>query len=274
MLSTTDYKALTGLTIEGSTEAQIIAHMRKKIGVETDAAIATALLAHYLLDVRAYKVNEAAAELDTTSGTVSKYAARGHVLHLAATPTTARTVWAQVCSMSLPDARAMAETLTAKGDDDRAAHLARSLTRAAVGKRLGDNATPEKADAIAERIEGAGIVLPNKITAAIPSIATELEIALPEPKRSGSTDGANDRKSEQVPTPQAALSILERFERDREQGSDDQPFQVTDEEAGALQAAAAVAVRILRQAGRVAEIIEAQAFTADSLDKMTEPASA
>ena len=271
MLQSADYKVLTGIQIEGSTEAQILAQMRKKIGAETDAAIATALLAHYLLDVRAYQVNEAAKELDTTSGTVSKYAARGHVLHLAATPTTARTVWAQVSAMSLPDARSMAETLTAKPDEARADHLRNTITRAAVSKRLGTNSTPEKVDAIAQRIEAAGIVLPTKVRDAIPSIATELEIALPEPTRSGSTDSANDAKAAKVPTPADALAMLEKFEQDREQGSDaEAPFAVTEAEAGDLVAVALVAARILRQAGQFEQVLEVSALVSDTLEMMTE----
>lgn len=275
MLHTDDYKTLTGLQIEASTEGQIIAQMRKKLGTQTDAAIATALLAHYLLDVRNYKVAEAAQELDEQSGTISKYAARGHVLHLAATTTTARTVWAQVSSMSLPDARAMAQTLIATPDTARADKMTAQVTRSAVAKRLGEEATPEKVEAIAERITEAGTVHPRKIAQAIPAVAESLEISLPEPSRPGSTDSANDGKAAKVPTPAEALSMLERFEADREQGSDaDAPFQVTDEEAGTLVAVATVAARILRQAQRVGEVVEVAALTAETAEMVTEPASA
>lgn len=271
MLHTDDYKTLTGLAIEGSTDGQILAHMRKKLGAETDAAIATALLAHYLLDVRNYKVNEAAQELDEQPGTISKYAARGHVLHLAATPTTARTVWAQVSSMSLPDARAMAQTLIATPDTQRADKMTNQVTRAAVAKRLGEEATPEKVEAIAEKITDSGTVHPRKIAQAIPAVAEALEISLPEPTRPGATDSANDGKAAKVPTPAEALSMLEKFEQDREQGSDDEtPFQVTDEEAGTLVAVATVAARILRQAQRVGEVVEVAALAAETAEMVTE----
>ena len=120
MLVTADYKALTGIAVEEKSEAQILSQMRTKLQSATDAAIACALLAHYLVDVRNYKVSEAAKELEVTDGTVSAYAAKGQVLHLAATTNTARTVWAQVSALSLPRVREMAQSLMAKPDTARA----------------------------------------------------------------------------------------------------------------------------------------------------------
>ena len=270
MLNHADYKTLTGIEVEAKTEAQIIAQMRNKMQSQTDAAIACALLAHYLLDVRNYKVSEAAKELEVTDGTVSAYAAKGQVLHLAATTTTARTIWAQVSALSLPRVREMAQTLMAKPEANRADVLQTATTREAIATRLGDHATPEKVDAIAKQITDAGIVLPKKVRDAVASVATELGIELPKQTREGSPAAAADRKSDTVPTPAAALDMLEKFEQDRTQGSDaENPFSITDEEAGTLLAVATVAARILRQGDRVAEIIEALANVEMTLEKMT-----
>ena len=270
MLSTADYKTLTGIAVEEKTEAQIVAQMRTKLQSQTDAAIACALLAHYLLDVRNYKVSEASKELEVTDGTVSAYAAKGQVLHLAATPTTARTVWAQVSALSLPRVREMAQTLMAKPDTQRADVLQTTTTREAIAARLGDTATPEKVDAIAEKITSAGIVLPKKVREAVASIATELEIPLPKQERAGAAGASVDRAADKVPTPAEALAMLERFEQDREQGSDaETPFAVSDAEAGDLVAVALVAARVLRQANRTAEVIEAAALIEETLGMMT-----
>lgn len=271
MLVTADYKALTGIAVEEKSEAQILSQMRTKLQSATDAAIACALLAHYLVDVRNYKVSEAAKELEVTDGTVSAYAAKGQVLHLAATTNTARTVWAQVSALSLPRVREMAQSLMAKPDTARAAILQNTTTNEAIAARLGDTATPEKVEAIAEKVNAAGIVLPKKVREAVASIASELNIPLPKQERKESAGNTADRKPEQVPTPEQALTMLERFERDREDGSDSEtPFAVTDKEAGALVALAVVAARILRQANRTEEVIEALALVSETADMMTE----
>ncbi len=275
MLSTENYKALTGLALDSATDAQIIAQMGKKLRAETSAAIATALLAHHLLDVRNYSVKEAAAALDVDAGYLSAAAARGHVLHLAATDTTAATVWAQVRAMSLPDTRAMAQTLIAKGADDRADHLRDSVTKTEVAKRLGEHATPEKVEEIAQRITDAGSVTPKTIRAAIPAVAESLGVELPKQTRGGTPDNVTKNAAEKVPTFGDALSMIERANLDRIEGSDeDAPYTLTDEEAGALVAVIASAAGSLVRAGRVAEVIEVASTTAMAAEMVTEPASA
>ena len=273
MLEYAQYKALTGYAVEEKTEAQLIEAIGKKITQETSAAIATALLSFYLIEVRNYKVTEAAQALEVTEGYLSLAAARGHVLHLAATETTAHTVWAQIRALTAKETREMGAALVAKGSSQAPTHLRDVVTRSEVAKRLGDNATPEKRDAIAAQITEAGAVTPKAIRKAIPAVAESLGIELPKQERSGSTDGANDRKAATVPTPAMALSMLEKFEQDRTQGSDDEtPFTVSESEAGDLVAVALVAARILRQAGQVAQIVEVAALVEETLGLVTESA--
>lgn len=275
MLTTENYKTLTGLALDTATDAQIVAQIGKKLRAETSAAIATALLAHHLLDVRSYSVKEAAQALDVDPGYLSAAAARGHVVHLAATDTTAATVWAQVRSMSLPDTRSMAQALIAQAAEKRGDHLRDSVTRAEVAKRLGDNATPEKVDEIAQRITDAGSVTPKTIRAAIPAVAESVGVSLPKQNRSGTPDQVTVDKASKVPTFTEALSMFERANLDRMEGSDDEaPYALTDEEAGAVVALIAQGFGALMRAGRVAEIIDATATANTAAESVTEPATA
>lgn len=276
MLEYADYKTLTGYAVEDKTEAQLVEAIGRKINQETTAAIATALLAYYLIEVRNYKVAEAADALDVTSGYMSLAASRGRVLHLASTPTTAHTVWAQVRALSAKETQDMCATLTAKTDGQRAEHLRDHVTRQEVAKRLGDNATPEKVDAIAEAITSAGTVTPKAIRKAIPAVAEAHEVALPEPsKRSGSTDNANNEKAAKAPSLAEALSQVERWNLDRTEGSDEErPYAMTEDERGTALAIIGAVFGILARAGEVEAIIEGNATAATALDMVTEPASA
>lgn len=271
MLKFDDYKTLTGYEVEKKSERELLAAIGTKMKQETSAAIATALLSHYLIDVRNYKVSEAAEALEVTAGYMSLAATRGQVLHLAATDTTAHTVWAQVRALSAKETQDMAATLTAKKDTERGEVLREEVTRKEISRRLGDESTPEKVDTIAQVIADAGHVTPKAIRKAIPSVATENGITLPEPTRPGATNNANDSKAAKVPTPAEALSMLEKFEQDREDGSDAlAPFALDDKEAGDLVALAGVAARILRRAQRVEQVVEVAAITADTVEMMTE----
>jgi hypothetical protein len=113
-----------------------------------------------------------------------------------------------------------------------------------------------------------GAVTPAQIRKQVADVATALGIKLPKVTREPKT---GDQTADKVPTTSSALATLEKFEADREEGSEgsDVVFALTDEETADLVKSAQTIIRTLRQANRFEAIAEVGIFLEESVELAT-----
>lgn len=253
--------ALTGVDVSTKTPAQILALMVKKSELATSATIQLCVLGYVLIIENSYKVKEACDRLDLGESTVRAYSEKGRILAMAADATNADKMYAQLGALDMDTIRKMsADLLNSK---DRAGHVQKVSVRTQVAKRLGKNATPEAIDALTDALIELGAVTPNQIRKQIADVATAMQVTLPPVTRE---TNSTEEAAAKVPTAAGALATLEKFEQDREQGSEGLGFAITEEEATALIEAAKTAIRTLRRAGRHGAIAEIGMFLDESVE--------
>lgn len=255
--------ALAGVDIYKKTPAQIMALMVKKNDQATTAVIQLCVMAYVLIIENSYKVKEAADNLEMGESAIRAYSEKGRVLALAADPTNSEKMFKQLGAFSMDELRTLAADLLT--EENRADYVQYRSVRAGAAARLGDLGTPETIDLLTSSLIELGAVTPVQIRKQVADVATALGIKLPKVTRTPQT---KDQTADKVPTTASALATLEKFEADREEGSEGAAveFALTDEETANLVKSAQTIIRTLRQANRFEAIAEVGIFLDESIE--------
>jgi hypothetical protein len=261
--TTANVVALAGVDIYKKTPAQIMALMVKKNDQATTAVIQLCVMAYVLIIENSYKVKEAADNLEMTEATVRGYSEKGRVLALAANATNSEKMFKQLGAFSMDELRTLSADIL--NEENRAEYVQYRSVRAGAASRLGDSGTPETIDILTSALIELGAVTPAQIRKQVADVATALGIKLPAVTR---TPKPGDKPEEKVAKTSAALATLEKFEADREEGSEgaDVGFALTDEETADLVKSAQTIIRTLRQANRFEAIAEVGIFLDESIE--------
>ena len=244
MWSAAQFKKVTGVAPEASTEAMEAALMKKHHATLTNE-IAVAMLC-YRLTCLQWKGSEAASVVGLSTSTVSRKANQGAVLW-ACGEDQAETVWLWVKPMTgdpltklSSDLDSIQATHDESAEQRRTAFVIQSGRWATVAARLGDNATEDRTQAICAALADAGHTLPVAVAKAIPGIASGMEIPLPPPKKRSA--GPND----DAPSATVAAGILDKVVTDRRAGTDEgQPLEFRPDEILAAWNTVRAALRII-----------------------------
>lgn len=263
MWNQAEFKKATGADLTANAEqleAAFIKLTKRSAHTETGRA----LLARRLMEHN-WTGSDAAQAMGISKSTVSRLAARGRILWLCG-PGETELVWMAIEAIGYGDPLvALADVLEAMSPSDLAARRAVVLRTShynVVAKRLGNKTTPEKVNAIVDRIQANGHQSPLAVAAAIPATATALEIELPKAKRQTK---AADKSAEKVPTTADALATLEAVQADRLASGEAEAYR--DDEVAELKAIIARAARML-VAGKHMTAYKVADFVAAHLDEV------
>jgi hypothetical protein len=257
---------LAGFSIEDKTPEQILAAMVKKSKQVTEHSISLSAMAYVLIIDRSYSLKETADKLEMSNTAVSMYAKRGRVLAMSADKVTALKIWNQIVVLTDKELDELGAQLVTTQEP---AEMVQNVTmRKLVTSRLGTNTSPEAVDKLMKGLTESGNTQPKAVRSALPDMATALGIPLPKVTREPQTQDQNANK---VPTTSGALATLQKFEADREEGSEgaDVEFALTDEETADLVKSAQTIIRTLRQANRFEAIAEVGIFLEESIELAT-----
>lgn len=148
------------------------------------SGIASAVIVHFLAEVRGHTLGEIAKNTGLTPDACTKYHRRGAILSLlAGAPggqSALETAWSQLAGIGSKALMELAGTLTSAPVAKRPALVMDASVRPVVSARLGESATPERIDAIMSGLADDGIVTGKAAKDRVAAVAERLDIALPK----------------------------------------------------------------------------------------------